>query len=224
MRIWHISDTHGYHNSVTVPDNVDMVIHSGDATNNRNMVENSIELWPFIDWFNWLPIKHKVFVAGNHDSAIEGRMVRAEDFFNLGIHYLENSSCNIEGLKIWGSPVTPTFNDWCFMMGRNKTERVWRLIPDDTDVLVTHGPPQTVLDLAQDFDGTLNQVGDSALMKRVFKVKPKAHCFGHVHDHQGLKNSGMLQLNYIPTVFSNGSCIENRKLDIKNHGNILEIN
>lgn len=225
MKIWHISDTHALHGRLEVPKDIDLVIHSGDATNYRDRIQNSIELWPFLEWFRALPIKYKVFVAGNHDSAIEGRMVTAEDFQRWDIIYLEHSFAEVEGIKIWGSPITPTFNDWCFMLARHKTNRVWKLIPDDTDIVVTHGPPMYVLDVTMDRHGKLEQVGCKSLMTRIEQVQPKLHCFGHVHNFKRIKNAGTCRLAAYPnTLFSNGSCVTDAEFGkLSSQGNIIEL-
>ena len=110
MKIWHISDTHTYHGLLKVPKDIDMVIHSGDATNPRDPYASEQEMLNFISWFGSLPIKHKVFVAGNHDLCIERNLVTKIDFMKNGIVYLENDYAEVEGIKIWGSPFTPSFN------------------------------------------------------------------------------------------------------------------
>ena len=235
MKIWHISDTHEMHDQLKVPDGIDMVIHSGDMTNSRRMDKNSVELWPFIDWFKSLPISHKVLIAGNHDSAIEGRMLTQADWDRWQIHYLENNWVEISGHKIWGSPVTPQFNNWCFMMSRDKTHKVWDIIPNDTDIVVTHGPPQGILDLtkgrswtneAGDFvPATLEQVGCRSLAKRMEKLQPKLHCFGHIHDFKEIKNSGLLKVSGQTTMYSNAACVEDSRFreGLKHKGNIISL-
>lgn len=201
-----------------------MVIHSGDATNYRDKVRNSVELWGFVEWFKELPVKYKVFVAGNHDSAIEARMIRQEDFWEMDIIYLENTYVDVEGLKIWGSPVTPTFSDWCFMMARHKTNRVWKIIPDDTDIVITHGPPKYVLDITENRDGSLEQVGCKSLFNRMMEIQPKLHCFGHVHNFKHLQNAGTTRLAISPTLFSNGSVVTDGKFgELSSYGNIIEL-
>ena len=223
MKIWHICDTRSNHRHLCIPNNVDMVIHSGDCTNPRNPVDNSVELWPFVEWFRNLNIEHKVLIAGNHDSAIEGRMITKGVFAELGITYLENSSEMVGGLKIWGSPITPAYNDWCFMMKRHKIHKVWDTIPDDADIVVTHGPPKFILDLTENRDGTLEQVGCKCLYNTVVDVRPRLHCFGHVHNFKHLKNAGTCRLAAVPgTLFSNGSCVTDGKQgELSSHGNIL---
>ena len=80
MRIWHISDTHTYHGLLKVPTNIDMVIFSGDCSNPRDPYVNEQEVRNFITWFASLPIKHKVFVAGNHDTSIVKGLITKDNF------------------------------------------------------------------------------------------------------------------------------------------------
>jgi predicted phosphodiesterase len=135
MKIWHISDTHTYHGLLKVPEGIDMVIHSGDATNPRDPYASEQEMLNFISWFGSLPIKYKVFVAGNHDLCIERNLVTKIDFMKNGIVYLENDYAEVEGIKIWGSPFTPTFGQgWAFNKKRSALHDIWKEIPDDTDI------------------------------------------------------------------------------------------
>ena len=60
MKIWHISDTHGYHDLLSIPENIDIVTHSGDCSNDRNPYNNESEVRNFIDWYKLLPIKYKI--------------------------------------------------------------------------------------------------------------------------------------------------------------------
>ena len=80
MKIWHISDTHTYHGLLDIPENIDIVIHSGDATNPKDPYLSEDEMQNFIYWYSLLPIKHKVFVAGNHDVCIERNFIKKDDF------------------------------------------------------------------------------------------------------------------------------------------------
>ena len=153
--------THTYHNLLDVPEDIDMVIHSGDATNPKNPYLSEDEMQNFIYWYSLLPIKHKVFVAGNHDVCIERNFIKKDDFERAGIIYLENDYIEIEGIKIWGSPVTPTFGDgWAFNKNRAKTHELWQQIPDDTDIVVVHTPPATILDLSYNRENQLESCGD----------------------------------------------------------------
>lgn len=225
MKIWHISDTHTYHGLLDTPENIDMVIHSGDATNPKNPYLSEDEMQNFIYWYSLLPIKHKVFVAGNHDVCIERNFIKKDDFERAGIIYLENDFVEIEGIKIWGSPVTPPFGDgWAFNKNRAKTSEVWKHIPDDTDIVVVHGPPATILDLSYNRENKLESCGDSALMKRLLDINPKLVCFGHIHNCKGIINAGTRKLSIRDTIYSNGSVVTDGKFGkLTSNGNIFEI-
>ncbi|MBX3289291.1 MAG: metallophosphatase domain-containing protein [Acidobacteria bacterium] len=185
MRIVCISDTHNCNEQVTVPDG-DLLIHSGDAT----IKGTDQEIIDFIHWFSNLPHKYKIFVAGNHDWLFElnnrfARLLLADS----GIIYLQDSSTEIEGLKIYGSPWQPRFFDWAFnlMRGPELAEK-WRLIPEDVDILITHGPPNGILDEVPRQWGIEN-TGCEELRKRVDDIsangKLKLHVFGHIHCGHG---------------------------------------
>jgi Icc-related predicted phosphoesterase len=224
MKIWHISDTHTYHNLLDVPEDIDMVIHSGDATNPKNPYLSEDEMQNFIYWYSLLPIKHKVFVAGNHDVCIEKNFIKKDDFERAGIIYLENDYIEIEGIKIWGSPVTPTFGEWAFMKARHKTHELWQQIPDDTDIVVVHGPPATILDLSYNRQNELEFCGDSALRKRIIDINPKLCLFGHIHNCEDIINAGTRTLSIRDTIYSNGSVVTDGKFGkLSSNGNIFEI-
>ena len=230
MRILHISDTHGFHRNLPNDrfKDIDVVIHSGDCSNWMDQFRNEPEVRDFIDWYSKVPVEHKIYVAGNHDTSIERRLVTPEDFTDNGIIYLENTGININNINFWGSPHTPTFGNWAFMKARHKINRVWENIPEDTDVLITHGPPKGVRDLSFDKDGELEMCGCSALMKRCWELKHtlKLVCFGHIHNMDGVDtNQGIAHFSKTPTVFSNAACVYDGKfaLGLTSHGNILTI-
>ena len=225
MRIWHVSDTHGYHDLLKIPDGIDMVIHSGDCSNPRDPYNNEPEVREFINWYKMLPIKHKLYVAGNHDSSIEKGLVKVSDFYGNNIHYLEDEYVEIEDIKIFGSPYTPNFGNWSFMKDRTKLERHWRLaIHEQCDIVVTHGPPKGILDKAEDRDHNLECCGDKSLLNRVLEIQPSYHLFGHIHNNGDIINAGIQKLSNYNTWFSNGSVVTDRKFGIlTSNGNILEI-
>ena len=225
MKIWHISDTHTFHDLLEIPQGVDMVIHSGDCSNPRDPYNNEPEVRKFIDWFSSLDIKYKVYVAGNHDTSIERGLVTKDDFDQNGIYYLENTSIEIEGLKIFGSPHTPLFGNWAFMKARHKLDRVWNnAIPDDSDIVVVHGPPMGVLDLSYNRNGRLERCGDKSLMNKLKMVKPKFMMFGHIHNNEDIVNTGTRKVYGLDTTFSNGSVVTDRKFGkVTSNGNIFEL-
>lgn len=179
-----ISDTHGFHDHVRVPP-CDILIHSGDFTNDIGKKS----LRDFCVWFERQPAKHKILVAGNHDGALEKwpDLARAliKEYAPSAI-YLEDSSCEIEGIKIWGSPWTPRFYDWAFNADRGEViKKHWDLIPDDTDIVITHGPVYNILDIAG--GPQREHTGCKDLYNAVQRIKPKFHTCGHIHHSYGTK-------------------------------------
>jgi len=226
MKIWHISDTHGFHKLLQIPEGIDMVIHSGDCSNPRDPYNNEPEVRRFIDWFGDLPIKHKIFVAGNHDTSIEKGLVTKDDFDQNCIHYLENTSVEIEGLKIFGSPLTPTFGyGWSFNKDRNKLEKMWRkAIDEDVDIVIVHGPPRGMLDLSYDRKNLIESCGDKSLMNKVKEVEPKLMLFGHIHNCDDIINAGTRTIPGLDTIFSNGSVVTDGKFGkLSSNGNIFKV-
>jgi Icc-related predicted phosphoesterase len=224
MKIWHISDTHQYHDQLTVLDNIDLVIHSGDFTNVRDPIRNESEVHKFLDWYRELNIPNKVLIAGNHDTSLERGLVKGDYIESLGINYLFNDSVTIGGLKIWGSPHTPTFGKWAFMKPRNTISRVWETIPKDTDIIVTHGPPKGFLDITNRRDNLQEQCGCSALTKRTMDIQPKLVCFGHIHNTRDIYNSGTKKIAGLNTIFSNGACATDGIWGkATSNGNVIEL-
>jgi Icc-related predicted phosphoesterase len=226
FKIWHISDTHGDHELLTVPKRMRAVIHSGDFTNYYDVARNEPEARKFLKWFGSLKIKHKILIAGNHDAFVAKR---TQEFKNLcamyGIIYLENDWTYIEDVKIWGSPYTPTFCTWHFMKDRSKLHDVWKEIPEDTDIVVVHGPPKGVLDASYRHDGFTDKCGCISLKKHILEsVKPKFVLFGHIHNNKDIINAGILKLSVHDTIFSNGSVVTDGKFGrLSSNGNIIEI-
>ncbi len=176
-RIVCLSDTHNCNEQIAVPDG-DVLIHAGDAT----IRGTQHEVEEFLTWFSSLPHKYKIFVAGNHDWLFENdnrfaRLLVA----NFNIKYLQDSFVEIEGFKIYGSPWQPRFYDWAFnlMRGAEIAEK-WKLIPDDTDILITHGPPHGILDeVPRKY--FVENTGCEELRKKIEEIRPKLHIFGHIH-------------------------------------------
>ena len=224
MKIWHIGDTHSYHRLLELPE-ADVVIHSGDFSNYRDVYRNEPEAKDFLNWYACLPIKHKVLIAGNHDSlAYQWNTKFKELCEHMNIIYLENSSVEIEGVKIWGSPYSPNFGNWCFMKARHKLDKVWKSIPLDTDIVVTHTPPKGILDLSYDRSNNLEFCGCRALYNNLLKIKPKLSLFGHIHNCEDIVNAGTRVIPNIETIFSNGSVVTDGKFGIlSSNGNIFEL-
>lgn len=191
MRFVCISDTHEHHREIAMPEG-DFAVCAGDIS----MVGDLPEVADFVRWFAALPHRHKVFIAGNHDFCFEREaaaaraMVAAE---GPGVVYLEDSGATIEGLRFWGSPWQPWFYDWAFNLPRGAAiAEKWALIPDDTDVLLTHGPPLGILDLTP----RGMAVGCEDLSVALQRVQPRLHVFGHIHRAHGtLDRNGTTYVN-----------------------------
>jgi len=197
MHITLISDTHFQHKKLQL-EGGDMLIHAGDLCGHGT----EAEAVAFMKWFEEQPFTHKIFIAGNHDWFFqEYGATYISQLIPKNIHYLNDSGVEIEGFKIWGSPIQPEFFDWAFNRKRGaEINQHWKLIPKDTDILITHGPPFGILDRTL---GNMN-VGCEMLLKKVNQIKPKLHVFGHIHEGYGLiekdniifANASTLNVNY----------------------------
>ena len=175
MRIVCLSDTPLAHEraKIRIPDG-DILIHAGDGT-----IEGTVR--EFMDFNRWLAHfhhRHKVLIAGNHDRLFEKDPNLARSIVSHAIIYLQDSVVEIEGLRIYGSPWQPEFQNWAFNLPRGpRLREKWNRIPEETDILVTHGPPAGILDQTPHGE----HVGCQDLREVVERIQPKVHVFGHVH-------------------------------------------
>lgn len=189
MRIVAISDTHNQQKKIKLPEG-DILIHAGDATSQGSLVEvNS-----FLVWMGAQPFLHKIFVAGNHDWLFERNPLLARQMCeDNGVTWLQDQSVIIDGLKFYGSAYQPEFCNWAFNLPRGpELAEVWSRIPDDTDVLVTHGPVMGILDELVSANGVPNgqHVGCHDLADRIKKLNVKVHVCGHIHAAYGMAKVG----------------------------------
>jgi len=207
LRIYAVGCTHQFHDNLIIPENVDIMLHTGDATNVKSPIMNVEEMKNFLEWYSSLDIKYKVFVAGNHDTSIEAGLIKKNYIESFGIIYLQDTSVNIEGLNIYGTPWTPRFSDWAFMKDRSKMERVWDAVPIDTDILVTHGPAKGFLDTSRNRDGSMEFCGCANLAKKLInkQLSPSLMVHSHIHDCKGIVNFGIRSFN--ETVLANVSSV-----------------
>lgn len=201
-----ISDTHCQHRQIKDfqdtnflgepkdPLGGDIIIHAGDALSHGSLVEFT----NFINWFSELDFIHRIYVAGNHDFIAENNRSLVKQMCDeRGVIYLQDSGYTIDGIKIYGSPQTPFFYDWAFNCARNSAEQhfynkplikqYWDMIPDDVDILITHGPPYGILDELQYINGDPKGqfIGCVDLLDAVNRVRPDIHLFGHNHGNGG---------------------------------------
>ena len=192
MKIVFISDTHNRHQDIEIPDG-DLIIHAGDFSGRGH----EYEVLSFFSWFSALPHKYKVFIAGNHDFMAERDPISFQKLIPDNLVYLNDSMVTIEGIRIWGSPITPWFHDWAF--NRKRGAQImwhWNLIPENIDILVTHGPPQGILDKT----ARGNEAGCEDLLVTLDRARPRIHVFGHIHEAYG-------QVQQDETLFINASIL-----------------
>lgn len=196
MKGVHISDTHGAHGplletwllDIYDSERPDFIIHSGDFMMKSMDLKSAKD---FINWYIKLPFKHKLLVPGNHDCFIDrlskNSYHKSELIFDE-VHLLIDEAVIIDGIKFYGSPFTPKFKNWCFMLDAEQRKTHWKNIPEDVDVLITHGPAYGVLDqTGMDFNP--GNLGCPFLLKRIQELNIKVHLFGHIHGGYGEDNS-----------------------------------
>lgn len=196
MRFVAISDTHGKHRGLNLPDG-DVIIHSGDFCH----YGSDSDVHDFLSWYQDLEYETKILIAGNHDFFAAEHSERFKEILPKEITYLNDSGITIDGIKIWGSPVQPDLIGWAFGKLRGSEMKVhWDLIPNDIDILVTHTPPYGTLDKPR----SGKSIGCEELSKRLEELQVKVHIFGHVHASYGEEQSGQ-------TKFINASNIDSAK-------------
>lgn len=199
MRVVCISDTHFRHWQMKAVPEGDLLIHAGDIT--RQGALDDVQ--SFNEWLGTLPYRHKVCICGNHDFCFERQPEQARRLITNAV-YLQDEAIVIEGFKIYGSPWQPWFFDWAFNLHRGAAIREkWELIPEDTDILVTHGPVYGILDRVKSGE----RVGCEDLLERIKELTHlKLHIAGHIHEAYGTAemngvkyvNASICTLSYEP--------------------------
>lgn len=177
----------------------DLLIITGDITGS-----DKIPQWT--DFYYWLilqPYRMKIYIAGNHDRFLKSIMTHSlnKEILEIAgeavlsdVVYLCDDGIEFEGIKIWGSPWTyrfPGINKHCMaftLKNEQELAKKFALIPEDTDILITHGPPVTYLDSVPRKNGGMEayeSVGSGSLLQRVRQIKPRLHVFSHVHEGYG---------------------------------------
>ena len=208
MRLVAIADTHGNHEDLVLPAG-DILIHACDVS----MRGEEHEITNFLSWFKDLNYRHKILIAGNHDFYFERATYEEIDkILPSNVIYLKDSGTSIDSLNIWGSPITPWFFNWAFNRRRgDPIRRHWDLIPDNTQILITHGPCYRILDTNSEGQ----HVGCNDLFNRIRYLKLNAHVFGHAHDSYGM-------IEKFGTKFINASVV-NDKYELVNQPIVFDI-
>jgi Icc-related predicted phosphoesterase len=179
MKIVCIADTHELHGELTVPDG-DLLIHAGDFT---FFGRSQSSLRGFNAWLGQLPHRHKLVVPGNHEFILEENPELSRLFTNATL--LINESTSVEGLTIWGSPLTPLYGGAFGRSNALDRIRIYETIPPGTEIVITHGPPYGILDASPSEPRT--PTGDLELRKAIVRVRPRLHVFGHAHAGYGVR-------------------------------------
>eukprot|EP01121_Diplochlamys_sp_Union-15-3_P020065 TRINITY_DN7705_c0_g1_i1.p1 TRINITY_DN7705_c0_g1~~TRINITY_DN7705_c0_g1_i1.p1 ORF type:complete len:241 (+),score=31.64 TRINITY_DN7705_c0_g1_i1:31-753(+) len=187
LRFVCMSDTHNYHKLYKVPLG-DVIICAGDFTTRGTKEEVS----SFAEFLKTLPHQNKIVIAGNHDYSLDhnhylNRFKEDPTPINEPLlkncTYLQDSSVNIQGIHIYGSPWTPAgVFGWAFGCPEKNLKEHFDKIPENVDILVTHCPPYGYGSKMRNG----NDLGSIDLLKRVEQVKPKIHVYGHIHEGYGI--------------------------------------
>lgn len=233
MRFVCISDTHLRHteHKLKIPDG-DVLIHAGDLTIGGNYQE----IVAAGRWLKSLPHAQKVVIAGNHDFLFQKDRHTAQQALDAEgeLLYLQDSVTGLVGpqggILVYGSPWTPHFYDWAFQLTREgeaadskypDATKHWKGIPENVQILVTHGPPYGTLDVVtrrqfkwvpgkgEVMDAYPQKTGDEALARRIHELPSlRLHVFGHIHPGYGKVVDGN------GTVFVNASTCDNVYLPV----------
>jgi len=187
MQILHLSDTHNQHRQLGNLPAADVIIHSGDIT----FAGTGDEVFDFIDWFGSLNYPYRIFIAGNHDYALEGKAPeRIQRFLPENCFYLCNSGVTINQVRFWGIPFFFSPDE------SNQNTNTIDLIGNDVDVLITHRPPYGILDQSGN-----TRFGCPDLLQAIKRLRPAYHLFGHIHDAYGIEK-------HKETTFSNAAVVD----------------
>lgn len=208
IKIVAISDTHNEHNKIIIPE-CDILIHAGDESG----LGREFEIRNFAKWLDKQSVKHIIWTPGNHSVEFANNYPKSIDWFKEECprgHILLHDSIIIENIKIFASPWTPFFLDWAYNAGRTIIEAayyqkpfigdLWKDIPEDTEILITHGPPYKILDELVRIDNIPKGefAGCQELSSRIQNLKKlKHHFFGHIHywGGQTVEQNGILYHN-----------------------------
>lgn len=179
-----LSDTHGQHRAVNVPDG-DVLIVCGDVTR-RGLISEVEDLGR---WLGDLPHRHIVLTWGNHDRCAEANPAEAAAVLQRAaereIHVLINRTVEIEGKNFYGTPYSNPFFDWAFMATESVQKRRLVNLKPGVDVVVSHGPAYGFCDrVAQ------KRCGSQALLAAVYRAEPLFVFSGHIHEGYGWETVG----------------------------------
>jgi len=186
LKVTAIADTHGNHENVFFDNKhieSDLLIYAGDYSSKPRELEDYVQ--SFLAWFSSQPQKYKILTSGNWDFFAQTSPHRMRAIMPSNIMYIENDSITIDGKKIFVSPIVVDMKGWAFSKTSEEAEVIWKRIPDDTDILITHTPPYGI----RDTDRHGRHHGCKKLLDRIKELKSlNVHVFGHTHSSSGKIN------------------------------------
>ena len=214
MTIVSISDTHGRHAQLDMSQYPgDVLIHAGDWTRGRDLALE--ETKEFLHWFSAQPYKYKICIAGNHEQQVEAHPDFSAVVSKFNCTYLNNDYIEIEGLKFYGSPYSNEFCNWAFMGDEVKLSKIWALIPEDVDILITHGPAYMCNDKVNNAFNRDPNVGSKSLTNRKAMLPNlKIHISGHIHESYGIVKKGNV-INVCASILNEEYQITNQPITVE---------
>merc|ERR1712187_502167 len=131
-----------------------------------------------------------IVIAGNHDvHGNKGKIDLKHVLTNATVlhHEIADTLFHACGLRIYGSP-------WCAWKPAGDPGgqgHLFNQIPSGLDILMTHGPPDKIFDIAgyQHLQRKIQLYswGSSQdLNKAIKRARPSMHLFGHLHEQRGV--------------------------------------
>ena len=182
MKITMISDTHNNHRDLGTLEG-DVLIHCGDML--RLFQDDSNSLADIDEWFGEQQFDLILCIGGNHDHMLQDQANKHFRPFKNAV-YLQDEIYEHQGVVFYGAPWVPELEGHAFFQPDEVLKQKWAMIPQETDVLITHTPPLGILD--QSSRGM--RFGCRDLLNELPRVSPKLHCFGHVHNSTGVLEQG----------------------------------
>ena len=209
MLIGHFSDLHS-ELSVLIENTVEphVWICTGDMMPNKTRGYREIEPRFQTDWFmshreqiegalRGIPL---IWVSGNHDYVDLAELLRR--YSGLKTWSIDPSTViEYKGVRFAGFPGIPYIaGEWNHEIHQHDfVQLVNQALDHRPDVLLTHAPPDGIL------SGPAYIPGIKALTHQLMyreDARPKAHLFGHIHEHGGMS----ARLGPANTLFVNSSC------------------
>lgn len=178
MRLALTSDTHSY--LPEIPSDVDAVIHAGDIGPDRDPIN-----WYRDVLYPWaVRVGVPIFATfGNHCFIGQRHAVPAGRPDNLS--FIVDQAHTINGVKFWFSPWSNMFGSWAYMVDEAGLAARYAEIPEDTEVIVSHGPPKHYGDRIL-WDGVIQNVGSVSLAERAAQLPLLRYIItGHIHEAHG---------------------------------------